>query len=97
MGKNRQVGPVPKFVTEAPSDKIKKLVKKKVRLYLQGFDPPLDEKDKAIDQIPEFISWLAPFEPKFAKIDKEHQRTTYKLIAFLRDELRNNMRSILTS
>ena len=50
MGKNRdKIGPPAKFVTEAPSDKIKHLVKKKVRHFIQGFDPPLDEHDKAID------------------------------------------------
>ena len=84
-------------MTEAPSDKIKQLVNKKVKKFLQGFDPPLYEHDTALNQIPEFIDWLVPFEPKFAKIEKEHQRTTHKLIAFLRDELRNNMKSILNS
>ena len=50
MGKNREkIGPPAKFVTEAPSDKIKTLVKKKVKQFIKGFDPPLDEHDKAID------------------------------------------------
>ena len=97
MTKDKVIKQPSKFVTDAPPDKIKNLVKKQIKGFLMGFDPPLDQHDKAVDQIPEFIDWLAGSEPKFAKIEKEHIKTTYKLIACLRDELRNNMRSILTT
>ena len=70
-------------------------MKKQVRPFYESFDPPLDENDKPINILPEFLNWLTSFEPKFGKIDKDHIKTTHKLIAYLRDELRNNQKSIL--
>ena len=85
----------PKFISEPPSEKIKGLVKKEVRSFLTTFDPPVNPDDKPIDLIPEFIQWLEKSEPKFCKVEECHMKTQFKLIAYLRDELRNNINSLL--
>ena len=95
MPRTKLVSGVPKFVTEPPSDKIKNLIKHEVKPFLKSFEPPLNEKDKPVDLIPEFIDWVGQKEPKFLKIKSEHIKTTFKMIAIIRDEIRNNINSIL--
>ncbi len=75
MGKLRANKVPPKFVTEPLKDKIRHLVKKEVKNFLSTFEPPVNANDKPVDLIPEFVSWLAKSEPKFAQVDQSHMRT----------------------
>ena len=89
MPKTKYAVGVPKWLQDQPDSSRKKIIKSSSYKYiekkaLQGAMPK-----SATDSIPDFLTHLAEEDTDFLNMNPKHIKTTYAMIEYIRNNLKN--------